>query len=60
MQEFYDDFGFIIGFMVICLLVLLAFGQKAEKYLLLVTLISMVLVRSKDITEFMDKTFKAT
>ena len=59
MKDFYDDFGFIIGFMVLCLLVLLAFGQKAEKYFLLVVLLSMVLLRSEDIVNFMDKNFKA-
>ena len=58
MQDFYNDFGFIIGFMVICLLVLMVFGERAERYLLLVTLLSMVIMRSEDIVSFMDNTFK--
>lgn len=58
METFYNDFGFIIGFMVLSLLVLLAFGAKAEKWFLLMILFSMILIKSDAVVKFMDTHFK--
>lgn len=58
MKQFYEDFSFILGFMVLCLLVLITFGEKAERSFLLLTLFSMVILKADKVTEFMDSNFK--
>lgn len=58
MEQFYKDFGFIIGFMFLCLLVLMAFGEKVERGFLLAVLFSMAILNSSTVTKFMDETFK--
>lgn len=57
MKQFYEDFSFIIGFMVLCLLVLMAFGEKAERGFLLMVLFSMVIIRADKVANFMDTRF---
>ena len=57
MKQFYNDFKFIIGYMVLTLLVLMTAGDKAERYFLLITLLGMVLINSESITDFLDKNF---
>lgn len=44
MQEFYDDLGFIIGFMVLALIISMTAGEKAQRYFLLATLFSVVIL----------------
>ncbi len=58
MEQFYEDFTFIIGFMILCLLVLMAFGEKAERGFLLMVLFSMVVIRADKVAKFMDDNFK--
>lgn len=58
MEQFYKDFGFIIGFMFLALLVLMAFGEKVERGFLLTVLFSMAILNASTVTNFMDKTFK--
>ena len=57
MKQFYNDFTFIIGFMVLTLIVEMSMGEKAEWYWLLLVLISMVLVNVDDLTSWVDDTF---
>lgn len=57
MKQFYNDFKFIIGYMVLTLLVLMVGGDKAERYFLLITLLGMVLINSESITDFLDTNF---
>ena len=58
MQEFYKDFGFIIGFMILCLLVVMAFGEKAERGFLLTTLFGMVILNVDAVSQFLNNKFK--
>ena len=58
MQEFYKDFGFIIGFMILCLLVVMAFGEKAERGFLLTTLFGMVILNVDAVSRFLNDKFK--
>lgn len=58
MEQVYKDFSFILGFMVLALLVLLAFGEKAERGFLLMVLFSMVILRADKVADFMDNNFK--
>ena len=58
MQEFYKDFGFIIGFMILCLLVVMAFGEKAESGFLLTTLFGMVILNADSMITFINDKFK--
>ena len=58
MQEFYKDFGFIIGFMILCLLVVMAFGEKAERGFLLTTLFGMVILNVDAVVQFLNDKFK--
>lgn len=53
MQEFYDDLGFIIGFMVLCLIISLAAGEKAQRYFLLTTLFSVVILNVNNFTTWL-------
>ena len=58
MQQFYKDFGFIIGFMILCLLVSMAFGEKAERGFLLTTLFGMVILNADSMITFLNDKFK--
>ena len=58
MQEFYKDFGFIIGFMILCLIVVMAFGEKAERGFLLTTLFGMVILNADSVISFINDKFK--
>lgn len=58
MQQFYKDFGFIIGFMILCLLVSMAFGEKAERGFLLTTLFGMVILNADSVMTFFSEKFK--
>lgn len=44
MQEFYNDLGFVIGFMVLALIVSMTAGQMAQRYFLLTTLFSVIIL----------------
>lgn len=57
MKEFYKDFGFIIGFMILCLLVVMAFGEKAERGFLLTTLFGMVILNVDAVSQFLNNKF---
>lgn len=58
MQQFYKDFGFIIGFMILCLLVSMSFGEKAERGFLLTTLFGMVILNADSVMSFFSEKFK--
>ena len=58
MKEFYEDFGFIIGFMILCLLVLMTFGEKSERGFLLTTLFGMVILNADSVMSFFSEKFK--
>lgn len=60
MEQFYKDFKFIIGFMVLCLLVLMVAGEKAERWFLLIVLLGMVLVNVNDFNTFLDNMFETS
>lgn len=57
MEQFYKDFKFIIGFMVLTLVVLMVAGEKAQRYFLLITLLGMILINADDFNNFLDSTF---
>lgn len=57
MEQFYKDFKFIIGFMVLTLIVQMVAGEKAQRYFLLITLLGMVLINVDDFNNFLDNTF---
>ena len=58
MQDFYEDFSFIIGFMILCLLVLMTFGEKSERGFLLTTLFGMVILNADSVMTFFSEKFK--
>ena len=58
MKDFYEDFGFIIGFMILCLLVLMTFGEKSERGFLLTTLFGMVILNADSVITFFSEKFK--
>ena len=58
MRDFYDDFSFIIGFMILCLLVLMTFGEKSERGFLLTTLFGMVILNADSVMTFFSEKFK--
>ena len=58
MKEFYEDFSFIIGFMILCLRVLMAFGEKSERGFLLTTLFGMVILNADSVMTFFSEKFK--
>ena len=55
--DFYTDFGKIIGFMIMTLFIELVFGQKAEKYWLILILVGMVLLNYSKFNEFLTSHF---
>lgn len=60
MKQFYKDFGFVIGFMIMTLIIQASFGEKVEKYFLLITLLSMLLVNSDKFISFLQNNFMKT
>lgn len=58
MQEFYKDYTFILGYMILVLLVQLAFGEKAQRGFLLTTLFSMAVLNYNKVNKFLDEKFK--
>lgn len=58
MKDFYEDFSFIIGFMILCLLVLMTFGEKSERGFLLTTLFGMVILNADSVMTFFSEKFK--
>ena len=58
MKDFYEDFSFIIGFMILCLLVLMTFGEKSERGFLLTTLFVMVILNAFSVMTFFSEKFK--
>ena len=58
MKDFYEDFSFIIGFMILCLLVLMSFGEKSERGFLLTTLFGMVILNADSVMTKKKKKFK--
>ena len=58
MKDFYEDFSFIIGFMILCLFVLMTFGEKSERGFLLTTLFGMVILNADSVMTFFSEKFK--
>ena len=52
-QEIYDDMGFIIAFMILCLIISMAFGEKPLRYFLLTTLFSVIMLNVNNFTSFL-------
>lgn len=57
MQNFFDNFGFIIGFLVLVLIWNVALGAKATKYFLVLVLLSMLLLNYNSMAAFITDTF---
>ena len=45
-ETIYKKLGFIIGFMVLTLIISMAFGEKAQRYFLLTTLFSVIILNN--------------
>ena len=58
MKEFYQDFGFIIGFMVLVLLWNMGFGEKGTRYFLLLVLVGMLVLNYGVMSDWLKNTFK--
>ena len=43
-ETIYKKLGFIIGFMILTLIISMAFGEKAQRYFLLTTLFSVIIL----------------
>lgn len=52
-QEIYNDMGFIIGFMILCLIISMAFGEMPLRYFLLTTLFSVIVLNVNNFTSFL-------
>lgn len=57
MKQFYKDFGFIIGFLIMSLIIEMAFGEKVQFYFLILVLFSMVILNSTNFVSFVDEKF---
>ena len=57
MQDFYKDFGFIIGFMVLVLLWNMGFGEKSTRYFLLLVLLGMVVLNAGTVGDWLNEKF---
>ena len=53
MEDFYKNFGDIIGFLVIVLIFTMATDEKTTQGMVLLVLLSMVLLNYKEFNEFM-------
>lgn len=58
MKEFYQDFGFIIGFMVLVLLWNMGFGEKGTRYFLILVLLGMLVLNYGVMSDWLKNTFK--
>lgn len=50
-ETIYKKLGFIIGFMVLTLIISMAFGEKAQRYFLLTTLFSVIILNVESFNE---------
>lgn len=57
MQGFFDNLGFIIGFLVMVLIWNVALGAKATKYFLILVLLSMLILNYAPMSAFITETF---
>lgn len=57
MKNFYEDFGSILGFMIMTLIIEISFGEKVERYWLLLILFGMVILNYNKFTNFLTKYF---
>lgn len=56
MQEIYNDMSFIIGFMVLCLIVSMSYGNTVLKYFLLATMFSVIILNADAFITFIQGT----
>ena len=54
-ENFYKDFGFIIGFLVGSLVIEMTFGEKVQYHFLILVLFSMLILNSTDFLKFVDE-----
>lgn len=52
-KTIYEKLGFIIGFMILTLIISMAFGEKAQRYFLLTTLFSVVVLNVDSFNEML-------
>ena len=57
MEKFYKDFGFVIAFMILALVIEIWFGDKAQWGFLMLVLLSMIIINASDFNNFVDKYF---
>ena len=50
-ETIYKKLGFIIGFMVLTLIISMAFGEKAQRYFILTTLFSVIILNVESFNE---------
>ena len=50
-KTIYEKLGFIIGFMILTLIISMAFGEKAQRYFLLTTLFSVIILNVESFNE---------
>jgi hypothetical protein len=58
MKDFYNDFSFILGFMVLTLLVGMFAGEQSQKWFLLIVLLGMVLLNYQKFNQFLQEKFQ--
>ena len=56
MQSFFDNFGAIIGFLVLVLIFNVSFGSKGTKYFLILVLMGMLLLNYETMAAFISNT----
>lgn len=59
MVEFYQDFGTIIAFLIMTLIIDMVAGEKGTKYFLLIVLAGMLIFNSDRAVSMLSKTFKS-
>ena len=57
MEKFYKDFGLVIAFMILALVIEIWFGDKAQWGFLMLVLLSMIVINASDFNKFVDKYF---
>ena len=57
MEQFYKDFGFIIGFLVCVLVIQIAFGDKTTRGFIVLVLFSMVILNYEKMSSFIGSIF---
>lgn len=57
LENFYAEFGLIIGFMIMTLIIQLTLGEKTERYWLLLILCGMILMNYEKFNEFLKDKF---